>query len=108
MELTAPISGFQKEPRQQRILLQEKKLREDKDPELGNTFQGKSNSLESTLGQRHKVSISPRSILDQRTWELMIDDPIKVGYLSLSNPCRSVSKHPRTEYGTLIVDARDI
>ena len=49
-----------------------------------------------------------RSTLDKRLWELMIKDPIKVGYLSLSNPCRSVSKHPRIENGTLIADARDI
>ena len=38
MELIALISGFQKEPRQLRILLQEKKLREDKDLKLGNVF----------------------------------------------------------------------
>ena len=110
MELTALISGFQKEPRQQRILLQEKKLREDKDPELGNTSQGKSKSLEPTLGQRRKAITSPRSrsTLDQGLWELMIEDPIKFGYLSLSDPCRSVSRHPRIENGTLIADARDI
>ena len=110
MELIALISGFQKEPRQQRILLQEKKLREDKDPELGNTSQGKSNSPEPTLGQRRRLITSPRSrsTLDRGLWKLMIEDPIKVGYLSLSNPCRSVSKHPRIENGTLIADARDI
>ena len=110
MELTALISGFQKEPRQLRILLQEKKLSEDKDLELGNVFQRKSNSLEPTRGQRRKVVTSPRSrlTLDRGLWELMTEDPIKVGYLSLSNPCRSVSKHPRIENGTLIADARDI
>ena len=89
-------------------ILQGKKLREDKDLELGNIFQGKSVSLEPTQGQRHKTITNLRSTLDQRLWELMIKDPIKVGYLSLSNPCRSVSRHPRIENGTLIADARDI
>ena len=89
-------------------ILQGKKLREDKDLELGNIFQGKSVSLEPTQGQRHNTITNLRSTLDQRLWELMIKDPIKVGYLSLSNPCRSVSRHPRIENGTLIADARDI
>ena len=89
-------------------ILQGKKLREDKDLELGNIFQGKSVSLEPTQGQRHKTITNPRSTLDRGLWELMIKDPIKVGYLSLSNPCRSVSKNPRIENGTLIADARDI
>ena len=106
MELTTLISGFQKEPRQLRIL-QEKKLREDNDLELGNVFQGKSNSLEPTQGQRHNTITNPRSILDRGLWELMIKDPIKVGYLRLSNLCRFVSKHPRTESGTSTVDAPD-
>ena len=110
MELTALINGSQKEPRRQRILLQEKKLREDKDPELGNNPQGKPKSLEPTLGQRHRLITSPRSrsTLDQGLWELMTEDPIKVGYLSLSDSCRFVSKHLRIRNGTLIADARDI
>ena len=110
MEQTALINGSQKEPRLQRILPQEKKLREDRDPEAGNNPQGKPKSLEPTLGQRHRLIISPRSrlTLDQGLWELMIEDPIKVGYLSLSDSCRCVSKHPRIENGILIADARDI
>ena len=88
-------------------ILQGKKLREDKDLELGNIFQGKSVSLEPTQGQRHNTITNLRSTLDQRLWELMIKDPIKVGYLSLSDSCRFVSKHPRIENGTLIADARD-
>ena len=107
MELTALISGFQKEPRQLRILLQEKKLREDKDLELGNILQRKSISLEPTQGQRHNTITNLRSTLDQGFLALMIKDPIKVGYLRLSDPCRSVSRHPRTGSGTLIADARD-
>ena len=78
------------------------------DLEFGSLFQRKSVSLEPTQGQRHNTITNLRSTLDQRLWELMIKDPIKVGYLSLSNPCRSVSKHPRTESGTLTADARDI
>ena len=111
MEQTTLINGFQKEPRQQRILPQEKKLREDRDPEPGNNPQGKPKSLEPTLGQRHRLIISPRSrliTLDQGLWELITEDPIKVGYLSLSDSCRCVSKHPRIGNGTLIADARDI
>ena len=50
----------------------------------------------------------PRSTLDQRFQILMKDDPIKVGYLNLSDLCRSVSKHPTTASGTSIADARDI
>ena len=88
-------------------ILQGKKLREDKDLKLGNIFQGKSVSLEPPQGQRHNTITNPRSILDRGERRLMIKDPIKVGYLSLSNLCRSVSKHPRTKSGTLTVDARD-
>ena len=81
MKLTALINGSQKEPRRQRILLQEKKLREVKDPELGNNPQGKPESLELTLGQRHRLITSPRSrpTLDQGLWELIIKDPIRLG-----------------------------
>ena len=89
-------------------ILQGKKLREDKDLELGNIFQEKSISLEPTQGQRHNTVTNPRSTLDRGIWELMIKDPIKVGYLSLSNLCRFVSKHPKTENGTSTADARDI
>ena len=89
-------------------ILQGKKLREDNDLELGSIFQGKSVSLEPTQSQRHKTITSLRSTLDRGLWELMIKDPIKVGYLSLSNLCRFVSKHPRTENGTSTADVRDI
>ena len=41
MEQTTPINGSQKEPRLQRILPQEKKLREDRDPEAGSNPQEK-------------------------------------------------------------------
>ena len=110
MEQTALINGSQKEPRLQRILPQEKKLREDRDPEPGNNPQGKPKSLEPTLGQRHRIIISPRSklTLDQGLWELMTEDPRKVGYLSLLDSFRCVSKHPRIGNGILTVDARDI
>ena len=110
MEQTTPINGSQKEPRLQRILPQEKKLREDRDPEPGNNPQGKPKSLEPTLGQRHRLIISPRSklILDQGLWELMTENPRKVGYLSLVDSFRCVSKHPRIGNGILTADARDI
>ena len=63
MEQVALTNGSQKEPRLQRILPQEKKLREDSDPEPGNNPQGKPKSLEPALGQRHRMIISPRSRL---------------------------------------------
>ena len=109
MEQTVPINGSQKEPRLQRILPQEKKLREDRHSEPGNNPQGKPKSIEPTLGQRHRLIISPRSklTLDQGLWELMIEDPRKVGYLSLLKFYRCVSRHPRTRNGILIVDAQD-
>ena len=88
-------------------ILQRKKLREDTDLELENIFQGKSVSLEPTQGQRHRSHTNLRSTLDQGLWALMIKDPIKVGYLSLSDLCRSVSRHPRTESGISTADARD-
>ena len=78
-----------------------------KDLELGRIFQRESIGLEPTKGQRHNTITNLRSTLDRRLWELMIKDPIKVGYLRLSNLCRSVSKHPRTESGTSTADARD-
>ena len=88
-------------------ILQRKKLREDKGLELGNIFQGKSVSLEPTQGQRHNTITNPRTTLDRGLWKLMIKDPIKVGYLNLSDLCRFVSRHPTTRSGTSITDARD-
>ena len=63
MEQIALINGSQKEPRLQRILLQEKKLREDRDPEPGNNPQGKPTSLEPVLGQRYRMIMNLRSKL---------------------------------------------
>ena len=110
MEQVALTDGSLKKPRLQRILPQEMKLREDRDPEPRNNPQGKSKSLEPTLGQRHRLIISPRSrlTLDQGLWELMTEDPRKVGYLSLFDSFKCVSKHPRIGNGILIADARDI
>ena len=70
MEQIAVINGSQKEPRLQRILSQEKKLRDDRDFEPGNNPQGKPKSLEPALGQRHRLIISLRSklTLDQGHW----------------------------------------
>ena len=52
MELTAPTSGSLKEPRQQKILLLQRKLGEDKDPKPGIVPKGKPKSAEPALGQR--------------------------------------------------------
>ena len=52
--------------------------------------------------------LSPRSTLDQRHRKLMTEDPRKVGYLSLLDSFRCVSKHPGTENGISIADAQDI
>ena len=106
MEPIALINGFQKKLNCLRTF-QRKTLRVYVGLGLGNLFQKKPIRLEPTQGQRHKLLTNLRSTLDQGFLTLMIKDPIKVGYLRLSDPCRSVSRHPRTGSGTLIADARD-
>ena len=107
MEPIALTSGFQKELNCLRTF-QGKRLREYVDLGHGNLVQRKSIRLEPTQGQRHKSLTNLRPTLDQGFQILMKKDPIKVGYLNLSNACRFVSRHPTTGSGTSIADARDI
>ena len=108
----ALTSGFQKEliclsPFQGKRLREYISLESTKDLGHGNLIQRKLNRLEPNQGQRHKSLTDLRSTLDQGFRTLMKKDPIKFGYLSLSDPFRSVSRHPTTGSGISIADARD-
>ena len=108
----APISGFQKEliclrPFQGKRLREYLSLESIIDLGHGNMSQRKLKRLEPNQCQRHKSLTNLRSTLDQGFLILIKKDPIKVGYLSLSDPCRFVSRHPTTGSGTSIADARD-
>ena len=108
----APISGFQKEliclrPFQGKRLREYISLESIIDLGHGNLPQKRLKRLEPNQGQRHRSDTNLRSTLDQRFQILMKDDPIKAGYLNLSDLCRFVSKHPTTASGTSIADARD-
>ena len=109
----APIRGFQKEliclrPFQGKRLREYISLESITDIGHRNLSQKGLKRLEPNQGQRHKSLTNPRSTLDQRFRILMKKDPIKVGYLNLSDLCRFVSRHPTTGSGTSIADARDI
>ena len=112
MVLIAPINGFQKEqtclkPFQGKRLRKYISLKSIMDLGHGKLLQKRLKRLEPNQGQRHRSHTNLRSTLVQRFQILMKEDPIKVGYLDLSDLCRSVSKHPTTASGTSIADARD-
>ena len=113
MVLIAPINRFQKEqtclkPFQGKRLRKYISLESIIDLGHGNLSQKRLECLEPNQGQRHKSHTNLRPTLDQGFRILMKKDPIKVGYLNLSNLCRFVSRHPTTGSGTSIADARDI